>query len=196
LPVVPICRRRAALLKTRIMAIIPAVPPRHEGRCASSRTRGGMRWTRSHCQTCNANVDGEGVWSWHPWAGAKPANDDLQATVTNKVMDTGESTFISRNTIAQGRPDVSAMPVVTNSCAYLTAHEAAGAASTRSSLRPLFSRVVRKIARARSCRGNAESHHLHEPPLSPLRYGNMGRYAARAPPSRPKTAPKESLKFR
>jgi hypothetical protein len=21
-------------------------------------------------------ADGEGVWSWHPWAGAKPANDD------------------------------------------------------------------------------------------------------------------------
>jgi hypothetical protein len=28
----------------------------------------------------------------------------LQATVTNKVMDTGESAEISRNTIAQGRP--------------------------------------------------------------------------------------------
>jgi hypothetical protein len=48
------------------------------------------------------NADGEGVWSWHPWAGAKSANDDLQATVTNKVMDTGESTPISVKTIAQG----------------------------------------------------------------------------------------------
>jgi hypothetical protein len=37
-------------------------------------------------------ADGQVVWSWHPWAGAKPADDDRQATVTNKVMDTGEST--------------------------------------------------------------------------------------------------------
>jgi hypothetical protein len=35
--------------------------------------------------------DGEGVWSWHPWAGAKFAGGNRQATVTNKVMDTGES---------------------------------------------------------------------------------------------------------
>ena len=38
------------------------------------------------------HADGQVVWSWHPWAGVKPAGDDLQATVTNKVMDTGEST--------------------------------------------------------------------------------------------------------
>src|SRR5262249_19137621 len=53
-------------------------------------------------------------------------------------MDTGESTKISVNTIAQGRPDVSVEPVVINSCASFTAHEAAGAASARSSLRPLL----------------------------------------------------------
>ena len=38
------------------------------------------------------SADGKVVWSWRPWAGAKSAGDDLQATVTNKVMDTGEST--------------------------------------------------------------------------------------------------------
>ena len=54
-----------------------------------------------HCQTCDAFADGEGVWSWHPWAGVKLA-DVSQATVTNKVMDTGESTPISVKTIAQG----------------------------------------------------------------------------------------------
>jgi hypothetical protein len=60
-----------------------------------------MRWTRWYRQTCDTGADCEGVWSWHPWAGAKSANDDLQATVTNKVMDTGESTPIIK-TIAQG----------------------------------------------------------------------------------------------
>ena len=39
--------------------------------------------------------------------------DVSQATVTNKVMDTGESTYNAVNTIAQGRPGVSAIPVVT-----------------------------------------------------------------------------------
>jgi hypothetical protein len=57
----------------------------------------------SCCRTGNRDADGEGVWSWHPWAGAKPSGESLQATVTNKVMDTGESTRISRNTIAQGK---------------------------------------------------------------------------------------------
>jgi len=42
------------------------------------------------------------VWSWHPWAGAKLSGENRQATVTNKVMDTGESTQELVNTIAQG----------------------------------------------------------------------------------------------
>jgi hypothetical protein len=45
--------------------------------------------------TSAVDADGEGVWSWHPWAGAKPV-DDLLATVTKKVMDTEESAKISR----------------------------------------------------------------------------------------------------
>ena len=39
-------------------------------------------------------------------------------------------------TIAQGAPACSAVPVVSNSCAFYLAHEAAGAASIRCSLRP------------------------------------------------------------
>jgi hypothetical protein len=61
---------------------------------------------------------------------------DLRDDGDYEVTDTGESTNISVNTIAQGRPDVSVEPVVNNSCASFTAHEAAGAASARSSLRP------------------------------------------------------------
>jgi len=63
---------------------------------------------------------------------------DLRGDGDYEVTDTGESTKISVNTIAQGRPDVSVEPVVNNSCASYTAHEAAGAASARSSLRPLL----------------------------------------------------------
>src|ERR1700675_2561339 len=46
---------------------------------------------------------------------------------------------ISRKTIAQGRPDASAEPVCSCACSYAhIAHETAGAARTRSSLRPLI----------------------------------------------------------
>jgi hypothetical protein len=63
-----------------------------------------MRWTLAHRQTCNARADGKAVWSWHPWAGVKRRGMAREATVTNKVMDTGESTEERVNTIAQGMP--------------------------------------------------------------------------------------------
>ena len=52
---------------------------------------------------------------------------------------TGESTKETVKTIAQGRPDVTGGPVVTTLvCYFYFAREAAGAAGTRLSLRPLF----------------------------------------------------------
>jgi hypothetical protein len=76
------------------------------------------------------HADGEGVWSWHPWAGAKPARR-IAGDGDYEVTDTGESAHNAVNTVAQGRPGVSVEPVVNNSCASFAAHEAAGAASTR-----------------------------------------------------------------
>jgi len=38
------------------------------------------------------SADGEGVWSWHPWAGAKLANGDFAGDGDYEVTDTGEST--------------------------------------------------------------------------------------------------------
>src|SRR6185437_744308 len=37
-------------------------------------TWSGMRWTRRHHQTNDANADGEAVWFWHPLAGVKFAD--------------------------------------------------------------------------------------------------------------------------
>src|SRR5436190_17799222 len=45
---------------------------------------------------------------------------------------------VSRKTIARGMPGRSGVTVVTNSYAFFTAYEAAGALGTRHSLRPLF----------------------------------------------------------
>ena len=46
---------------------------------------------RGFCADERHLSDGQVVWSWRPWAGAKLVDDDRQATVTKKVMDTGES---------------------------------------------------------------------------------------------------------
>jgi len=72
---------------------------------------------------------------------------------------TGESTKETVKTIAQGMPGVSGVTVVTNSCAFYFAHEAAGASCARHSLCPLISegrtceaklgRLRREIARLR-----------------------------------------------
>jgi hypothetical protein len=85
-----------------------------------------------------------------------------QATVTMRSRTPGRARS-SVNTIAQGRPDVSVEPVVTNSCAFFAAHEAAGAASARSSLRPLLSRdkICAELGRE-SRRENADTRHCEE----------------------------------
>jgi hypothetical protein len=88
-------------------------------------------------RTCDTIADGGGVWSWHPWAGAKPVDDESVGDGDYEVTDTGESSHNAVNTIAQGKPDCFGVPVVTNSCAFFVAHEAAGAQNTRFSLRPL-----------------------------------------------------------
>ena len=79
-------------------------------------------------------ADGEGVWSWHPWAGAKHAGDDPQATVTNKSRTPGRAR-ISGNTIARGMPVDAAEPVVTAAC-FFRCRRAMGEAFTRHSPRP------------------------------------------------------------
>jgi hypothetical protein len=57
-------------------------------------------------------------------------------TVTKKPDHRGEHE-VSRKTIARGMPGRSGVTVVTNSCAFYFAREAAGASGARHSLRPL-----------------------------------------------------------
>jgi hypothetical protein len=108
-----------------------------------------MRWTRACRLTSGMDADGGGVWSWHPWAGAK-SRGFAMSTLTGatrwdprgdgdyEVTDTGESTHNAVTPLRREGRVAPVEPVVTNSCAFYTAHEAAGAAGTRSSLRPLF----------------------------------------------------------
>ena len=62
-----------------------------EGRCATSSTRGGMRWTRKVLLTRAFDADGEGVWSWHPDAGVKFAKGNFCGRRWPKSPCTGES---------------------------------------------------------------------------------------------------------
>src|SRR5437667_8924150 len=78
-------------------------PVPKEGRCATSSTRGGMRWTRAVRLTKRAAADGEVVWFWRPDAGVKLAGAIPPMTVANKPGHRGEHEG-NRKTIARGMP--------------------------------------------------------------------------------------------
>src|SRR3954466_6416650 len=78
---------------------------------------------------------------WHYVGGKCPADNGGKRAVLREEHE------VSRKAIAQGRPECSSCPVC--SCAVLLAQIArgtAGAASTRSSLRPQFSRRANENA--------------------------------------------------
>ena len=84
----------------------------------------------------------------------------LEAYVEAKRAALREEHEVSRKAIAQGRPECSRCPVC--SCAVLfaqIARETAGAASTRSSLRPLFSVRANEDSKPRAqCVARSRSH--------------------------------------
>jgi hypothetical protein len=79
-------------------------------------TWGGMRWTRERKTNC-ADAYGQAVWSCPPDAGVNPRVEEPGETEANKPGTPGRSRS-SRSTIAQGVPDVSALPVVTTACVH------------------------------------------------------------------------------
>src|SRR5882762_3053701 len=113
----------------------------NEGRLAIVTKRAVGCGGRVACERrTQAVAYGEIVWSRHPDAGVKLCGKSRRATVARKPGRRGEHA-ISRKTIARGRPECSVctcMLVCVFSHSF--AHETAGAARTRSSLLPLFSR--------------------------------------------------------
>src|SRR6187402_2996915 len=105
-----------------------------------------MRWTRKARWTYAPDAYGEVVWFGRRGAGAKLAIRSAGDGGKRAVLR--EEHEVSRKAIAQGRPGCSRCPVC--SCAVLLAQiarETAGAASTRSSLRPLISRRAKEDAK-------------------------------------------------
>jgi len=107
-------------------------------------------------RTNDLDADGEVVWFWHPDADAElrgydPRNDGgKKARSPDRGQESpvpgpvpGESTKDTVKTIAQGRPDVQAKPVVT-AASFFYCWRAMGAVGTRPSLRPLSIRRARE----------------------------------------------------
>src|SRR5215207_7576949 len=105
-----------------------------------------MRWTLRARETYAPEAYGEVVWFGRRGAGAKSKRSEaLRDDGGKRAVLRGEHE-VSRKAIAQGRPECSRCPVC--SCAVLfaqIARETAGAASTRSSLRPPFRRGQTKM---------------------------------------------------
>ncbi len=115
---------------------------------ARGNRRASFRERSAGARTNGAAADGEVVWSWHPllvsslaevFVGptgrVKPFNP--RGDGGKKELVTEESSKEAVKTIAQGRPDDPAPPVVTTVC-FLPMHTGRGCEpSTRPSLRPL-----------------------------------------------------------
>jgi hypothetical protein len=164
------------------------VPP--EGRWPSSRTRDGSRWTRRLRLTSATEAYGEGVWSRRRGAGVNaPGGICLSGRNGGKRAVLRGEYVISRKAIAQGMSDVLRCPVC--SCAHFLvhiAHEIAGAARIRHSLRPLtfeggkFQQTsgdqrrenadLRSYARQRHCERSEAIHYAAR-----RKYGLLRRFA-------------------
>ena len=67
-------RKNISLSLFRKSCVCCRHPAPARGTYASSRTWGGEAMDAVHvARRATRKADGEGVWSWHPWAGAKPA---------------------------------------------------------------------------------------------------------------------------
>jgi hypothetical protein len=110
-------------------------PASARGAYASSRTWGGMRWTLWRRKTSGAIADGEIVWSWRPDAGAKFSRKRFRESDGGKRARSPGRSRISRKTIAQGRSDDPATPVVLPRATFY-ARGPRVQAGTRPSLRP------------------------------------------------------------
>ena len=116
------------------------------GRRPSSRTLGGLRWTLVYASTTAWIGVRQNRVVLAPVAGVKLSEKrkrkrKRQRRSQPRTRLRGDH-GISRKAIAQGRPGVLRCPVCSCAlCLVQTAHETAGAARTRPSLRPLYSRA-------------------------------------------------------
>ena len=115
----------------------------------------GLRWTCWCALTRRTDADGKIVWSRSPDAGIKFAKMNCERWWLSSPAHRGERE-ISRKPLRREGRIASAEPVCSCALCYVYfARETAGAARTRSSLRPPFSEGHRFAKLGHLCRGNA-----------------------------------------
>jgi hypothetical protein len=125
----------------------PSHPMRGAGRDRHERAVGCGG--RDSCERRTQLVaDGEVVWFWRPDAGAKFCEDESRKATVAKKPVTGKSTKETVKTIRAGKAGVFPLNLYARvrflMCTF--AHETAGAARTRFSLRPLLFRRAKAFA--------------------------------------------------
>jgi hypothetical protein len=106
----------------QLSGIIPRVSPVTRGGSRSSRTRGGMRWTRKVRKTFVPDAYGEVVWSRRRGAGVKLRRVHARCSDGGKRAVLRREHEVSRKATAQGRPGCSrwtCMLVCASFCAQL-----------------------------------------------------------------------------
>jgi len=121
---------------TQIRCISFPVSSHSRGVSRSSRTRGGMRWTRAVRVTNVPTRTAKSCRSDAPML-ASSLREKTQATVSNKPGHRGERE-VSRKPLRAGMPGQSGGPVVTNSCVCFHYTRGCGCIDTRHSPRPRF----------------------------------------------------------
>ena len=137
----PEIKNISLLPEGKSVCIYLAIPSHSEGRRPSSRTLGGLRWTLVLRETTAWRSVRQNRVVLAPVAGVKlPEKRKLnrQRRSQPRTRLRGDH-GISRKAIAQGRPGVLRCPVCSCAAYFVqTARGTAGAARTRSSLRPLI----------------------------------------------------------
>ena len=154
LPVALICRRRRACAVGQIGGFPSCVSrPIKRGVSRSSRTLDAGCDGREPVQETNAPARGRrscGVLMPRRW---HQPGDDTCVSHRGWWQESPIARETAKETVKPSRGECRmsfGVPVVTNSCAFFTAREAAGASSVRHSLRPLPSAHLSGKARARS----------------------------------------------
>src|SRR5581483_10493232 len=117
--------------------LTPSTPPRGVSR--SSRTRSWMRWPRPTSLTRGAGVDGQAVWFWLPDAGVNPRVKSPGGWWLKSPAHQEERGAAVKPLRRECRSDFG-VPVLACVRLFCFARKAVGAACTRHTLLPLFSR--------------------------------------------------------
>ena len=138
-PIESSSQKYSGSLLTQITSISFAIPARTEGRFAIVTNVGqGMRWTRVALLTRAPTCGRRSRVVLTPRRRRQASQKCLRGDGDKKARSPGRARRKPLKPLRAGMPGDPGATVVTNSCAFYFAHEAAGASGTRHSPRPPF----------------------------------------------------------